>query len=151
MKGRKKVCFSIKSSWHSIARMYNEEATQYNLTVSVGYVLLTIDENDGTPATHLGPLAGMESRSLTRMLSSLEKEGLIVKANDDKDKRLVKIYLTPKGKQKKVEAKQIVNQFNAKVRSQIPEEKLDVFFEVIDAINYIITEKQIFNNNPSSN
>lgn len=150
MKGRTTVCFNIKSSWHSIARMYNEQALQHGITVSVGYVLLSIDEENGTPATHIGPLVGMESRSLTRMLNALEEEQLIIRKHDDKDKRLVKIFLTDKGVQKKAIAKKVVKHFNGKVREAVSEEKLAIFFEVIESINDLIGEKKVFNNEISS-
>lgn len=150
MKGRSTVCFNIKTSWHGIARMYNEQAVKHGITVSVAYVLLSIDEQNGTPATQIGPLVGMESGSLTRMLNSLEKEHLIVRKHDDKDKRLVKILLTDKGIQKRAIAKKVVKHFNGKVREAISEEKLAVFFEVIENINSMISEKQVFNNEISN-
>ena len=150
MKGKSTVCFNIKTSWHGIAKMYNEQAAQHGLSVSVGYVLLSIDEMNGTPATHIGPLVGMESRSLTRMLNTLEEDQIISRQHDTKDRRLVKIFLTEKGKQKKEIAKKVVRHFNNKIREFIPPEKLQAFFEVIEEINTIIAEKKVFNNGIAS-
>lgn len=150
MKGKNTVCFNIKTSWHGIAKMYNEQAAQHGLSASVGYVLLSIDEENGTPATHIGPLVGMESRSLTRMLNSLEEEQIIVRQHNNKDRRLVKVFLTEKGKLKKEIAKQVVRHFNNKIRESIPAEKLQAFFEVIEEINSIISEKKVFDNGIAS-
>lgn len=144
MKGKKTVCFNIKASWHAIARLYNEQAAKHGLSASIGYVLLNIDTENGTPATKIGPLIGMESRSLTRMLKNLEENGLILKKSDEKDKRLVKVFLTEKGKEKKEIAKQVVKKFNNVVSEEIPAEKLTTFFEVIDTINEIIDRKNIY-------
>ncbi|TAH25363.1 MAG: MarR family transcriptional regulator [Cytophagales bacterium] len=134
------VCFNIKSSWHIIAKMYNEQAAQHGLSSSVAYVLLSIDEQEGTPATHIGPLVGMESRSLTRMLSTLEQANLIYRLQDNKDKRLVRILLTEEGKAKKEIAKAVIRKFNTAVKSTVPKEKLITFFEVISQINQIANE-----------
>jgi len=131
--------------------MYNEQAAKFGYTASIGYVLLYIDNVEGTPATKIGPLIGMEPRSLTRMLKGLEESELIRRVQDKKDKRLVKIFLTEKGKEKKEMAKKVVRRFNQVVREEIPEEKLKVFFEVAEKINSIIDHKEIYNNNKTEN
>jgi DNA-binding MarR family transcriptional regulator len=151
MKPYKTVCFHIKTTWHAIARLYNEQAAKYGYTASIGYVLLYIDTVEGTPATKIGPMIGMEPRSLTRMLKSLEESELIRRVQDKKDKRLVKIFLTEKGKEKKEMAKKVVRRFNQVVREEISEEKLKVFFEVAEKINSIIDHKEIYNNNKTEN
>lgn len=141
MKRNQTVCFNIKASWHAISRMYNEYGQEYGVTTSVGYVLLNIDVN-GTPATKIGPLLGMESRSLSRMLKSLEENDLIYRKQDEKDKRLYKIFLTEKGKEKKELAKKVVKKFNNAVREQVSDHKLEIFFEVIEKINTVIDQKK---------
>lgn len=141
---KKTVCFNIKTSWHAIARLYNEQAVKHGLSASIGYVLLNLDMVNGTPATKIGPLIGTESRSLTRMLKSLEEDGLIYKEHSSKDKRMVKIFLTDKGKEKREVARQVVKKFNHVIKECIPEEQLAIFFEVMDKINEIIETKNIY-------
>ena len=127
------VCFNIKTAWHAIHRMYNYEAVKEGISTSIGFVLLNIDE-DGTPATKIAPLIGLETRSLTRMLKNLEDTGLIYRASDKSDKRMVSIFLTPLGKEKRKAASRTVKAFNTIVREKIPADKLDVFFDVINQI-----------------
>jgi DNA-binding MarR family transcriptional regulator len=141
MKRNQTVCFNIKASWHAISRMYNEYGQDYGVTTAVGYVLLNIDVN-GTPATKIGPLLGMESRSLSRMLKSLEENDLIYRRQDEKDKRLYKIFLTEKGREKREMAKKVVKKFNNAVREQVSDHKLEIFFEVIEKINSLIDQKK---------
>ncbi len=139
------VDFQIKSAWHSINRMYNQQGLKYDLSTSMGFVLLNIDSKNGTPATKIAPLLGMEPRSLSRMLKSLEEKGLIFRKTDVKDKRFVKIYLTELGKEKKDIAKKTVKRFNQVIKNEIPEEKLQTFFEVLGNIQTIIESNHIFN------
>jgi DNA-binding MarR family transcriptional regulator len=139
------VDFQIKSAWHSINRMYNQQGLKYDLSTSTGFVLLNIDSKNGTPATKIAPLLGMEPRSLSRMLKSLEEKGLIYRKTDEKDKRFVKIYLTELGKEKKDIAKKTVKRFNQVIKNEIPEEKLRTFFEVLGNIQTIIESNHIFN------
>lgn len=141
MKPQDTVDYNIKACWHAIARMYNNEAARHDMTMAIGYVLLNIDAEKGTPATKIAPQVGLETRSLTRMLKTLEEEGLISRVADEKDRRGVNIFLTETGKQKREIARQTVRHFNFLVRENVPPEKLRVFFEVIDEINKLIEPK----------
>ncbi|WP_375443326.1 MarR family winged helix-turn-helix transcriptional regulator [uncultured Fibrella sp.] len=141
MKKEKTVDFHLKWGWHAISRMYNAHAARFDLTMATGYVLLNIDAEQGTPATKIGPLLGMEPRSLVRMLKTLEERGLIRRETDKSDKRFVRIYLTEEGKEKREMAREGVIEFNKMVRDKIPLDKLVVFFDVIKEINLIVEEE----------
>ena len=130
MRKEKTVDFHIKWAWHSISRMYNTYAAQYDMTMAVGYVLLNIDIEKGTPATKIAPLLGMEPRSLVR--------GLIRREVDGSDKRFVLITLTEAGKAKREQAREGVITFNQIVRENIAPEKLTVFLDVIKEINFLV-------------
>ena len=143
MKREELIDYYIKGAWHAIARMYNQYALQHHITTSMGFVLLNIDSKEGTPATKIAPLMGMESRSLTRILKSMENKKLIFRKRDDSDGRLVKIFLTPLGKKKKEIAKATVRTFNQLIHRKIPKEKLLVFTDVIEQIHEIINTGEL--------
>jgi DNA-binding MarR family transcriptional regulator len=138
------VDYNIKAVWHAISRMYNQQASVYKGTMSMGFVLLTIDAEEGTPATKIAPLMGLEARSLTRLLKTLEENDIIYRKADDADKRMVRIYLTTEGKRKREKARETVLKFNNTVFQQIPKNKLDVFFEVLKDISQIIETNTIY-------
>ncbi len=137
MKADKTVDYHIKSNWHSISRMYNAFATQYDMSMAIGYVLLNIDKN-GTPATKIAPALGLEARSLTRMLKSLEEKKWIIRETDEIDKRVVNVYLTDEGKKKRELARLGVIEFNTQVRNTVSDDKLQVFFDVMKSISKIV-------------
>jgi len=147
MKREETVDHHIKATWHSISRMYNQRAALYDGTMAEGFALLNIKSDEGTPATKIGPLMGLEARSITRILKRLEEEGMINRVKDQKDGRSVNIYLSQEGQQKKQIAADVVISFNSHVRELIPESKLDVFFEVMEMINQVVeSEVQRLNN-----
>ncbi|MEM1137624.1 MAG: MarR family transcriptional regulator [Bacteroidota bacterium] len=137
-KKKKSVDFSIKAAWLAISKMYNYIGADFDITHSSGFVLLNIDREKGTPATKIAPLLGMEARSLTRMLKSIEEKGLIYRKSDKNDKRKVIIFLTEEGKKKRELARQSVKYFNRKLSNQISEGELQSFFKVIEKIHYVI-------------
>jgi len=144
MRPEETVDYNVKVCWHAISRMYNTEAAKNDITTSIGFVLLNIDQEAGTPATKIAPLLGLEARSLTRILKSMEEQGLIYKVSDARDKRLVRIFLTEKGLEKKEISRITVKHFNNKVRQVIPQDELDTFFKVCGRIQTLIENKEIF-------
>lgn len=139
MRREETVDHNIKSAWHAISRMYNQQAGKHDITTSIGFVLLNI-HSDGTPATKIAPLMGLEARSLTRMLKTMEEKKLIYREPDAVDKRSVRIFLTELGKKKKEVSRETVLYFNNKVRELVPESKLKVFFEVMSEINLLAAQ-----------
>jgi DNA-binding MarR family transcriptional regulator len=130
--------------WQKIIRIYNQEASKFGGTMSVGYALLNIDL-DGTPSTKLGPKMGMESRSLTRTLKSMEEKGLIYKTQDKNDGRLVLIHLTEDGKKYRETSREVVVRLNEYVYRNIDTKKLETFFEVSNQINELLDNPSIYN------
>lgn len=136
-KKKESVDFGVKAAWLSIAKMYNAIGLPYGISHSIGFVLLNIDREKGTPATKIAPLMGMEARSLSRILKAMEDEGLICRKEDDLDKRKVLVCLTEEGKRRREVSRKVVKEFNGKIREHISNEQLSVFFKVIDTINDI--------------
>jgi len=144
MRKEETVDYHIKTAWHAIARMYNQQAAKVDLTMSMGFVLLNINSEKGTPATKIAPLMGLEARSLTRLLKTMEENGLIYREPDPEDKRSVRICLTEKGKKKKEKSREVVVKFNDVVRAHVPDAKLQVLFGVLDQISELIDSNNIY-------
>ena len=140
MRKEETIDHNIKAAWHAISRMYNQQATKHDITTSMGFVLLNIHSEEGTPATKIAPLMGLEARSLTRMLKTMEEKKLIYREQDKIDKRSVRIFLTELGKRKKEISRETVLLFNNRVREAVSENKLKVFFEVMNEINQLAVQ-----------
>jgi DNA-binding MarR family transcriptional regulator len=143
MKKEETVDHNLRTAWHAIARMYNQQAQKYDATMSMGFVLLNINSEEGTPATKIAPMMGLEARSLTRLLKSMEEKGLIYRESDKNDKRSVRILLTKEGRDKKEKARNTVLTFNERVREQVSSQKLAIFFEVLQNINQVVEKNNI--------
>ena len=143
MQAEETIDYHFRNIWHSISRIYNTEAQKYGITMSIGYTLITISK-EGTPSTKLGPLMGMEPRSLTRMLKSLEEKGWIYRKQDAKDKRMVRIFLTEVGKEKRKLAKKAVLTFNEKVQDKMTKTELKGFFKTCVKLSNVLDKNEIF-------
>jgi len=139
---KKTVDQVLRSTWQSIAKMYNEEASKYNSSMAAGFALLSIDPKKGTPSTSLGPKMGMEATSLSRTLRSLEKKKLIKREPNPNDGRSVLIYLTEKGKINRDASRVAVLKFNQAIKNELGDESLENFHNTIEKINDLIKNKK---------
>jgi len=142
MKREETVDFNVKVAWHGISRMYNLYGQDFDVTASTGFVLLNIDVENGTPATKIAPLMGLESRSLTRILKAMEEKKWIYREKDPEDGRSVRIMLTPLGIEKREISRRSVKEFNQRVQERVTDEEMKIFYKVIENINRISEDKE---------
>lgn len=145
----KTIDYVLRTTWLAVNKMYNEEAVKFDTTMATGFALLSIDPENGTPSTSLGPKMGMEATSLSRTLKAMEEKGLIIRKPNPEDGRGVLIHLTDFGKEKRNYSKERVLIFNDTIKKNVSEEQLKHFYEVADVINNMISNKKIYNQKES--
>ena len=123
----------LRSSWNSVSKMYNREASKFDSTMAMGFALLNIDAT-GTTSTSLGPRLGMESTSLSRLLNNMEKKNLIIRKQNPSDGRSVLIFLTEFGKNKRDDSRSVVLNFNKHIESKLNKQQVKNFLEVAQCI-----------------
>tara|TARA_B100001029_G_C15060385_1_gene457909 strand:- start:745 stop:1182 length:438 start_codon:yes stop_codon:yes gene_type:complete len=123
----------LRSTWNSVSKMYNREASKFDSTMATGFALLNIDA-EGTPSSALGPKLGMESTSLSRLLNNMEKKKLIIRKPNPSDGRGVLIFLTQFGKEKRDYSRLVVLNFNNHVESKLSNQQVKNFLDVAECI-----------------
>lgn len=140
----KTIDYVLRSTWMAVQKMYNEEAGKKGSTMATGFALISIDPEEGTPSTALGPKMGMEATSLSRTLKAMEEKGLIVRRPNPDDGRGVLIHLTDFGKEMRVFSKTVVLRFDEAVKEHISEEDLKTFKTVANTMMELIYNKKIY-------
>ncbi len=143
MKLTQTIEFYIKKTSLALSRMYNELAKKYGLTQTAGYVLMYVHK-EGTPTTQLAYSLGMKESSLTRLLKKMENKGLINRIKDPTDKRIIRVFLTPEGVEKRRLIKKYVLEFNEKIMKNLGEENIQKFYEILDYINEMIQKQVVY-------
>ena len=141
----KTIDYVLRTTWLAVNKMYNEEAAQFGVTMATGFALLSIDPEEGTPSTSLGPKMGMEATSLSRTLKTMEEKGLIARKPNPEDGRGVLIHLTEFGKEKRNYSRYRVLTFNDAIKENASDEELTGFYKVAEIINRMISNKKIYN------
>lgn len=139
------IDYHLRSTWLAVQKMYNEQASQFNSTMVMGFTLLSIDPKHGTPSTSLGPKMGIEPTSLSRTLKNLEERGLITRKPNPDDGRSILILLTEDGLTMRDVSKEVVLKFNEAISENISPEEMRIFLGVIQKILAITSDKKIFN------
>jgi len=128
------IDYYLKTTWQSMASKYNQLTAKHGFTQATGYVLINI-RKEGTAVTQIAALLGVKSTSLSRMLSGMEKQGLIYRKADEKDKRSVRVFLTQEGQEKRGIAKDIVRAFNNYLDSHIKDIERQKLIDTLKRLN----------------
>ena len=128
----------IRSSWIELFKLYNDQAAEKGVSLSMAFVLLTINEKFGTPVTKIAPRMSMEPNSLSRILKAMEKKGAIYKRKDKSDKRKVYICLTEYGIQLRDLAAQRLFSFEKAIHEKVNKNDIIAFFRVMDTIPNVV-------------
>ena len=137
----------LRSVWMAVSKMYQEEALKLDSTMATGFTLISIDPEQGSPSTALGPKMGMEATSLSRILKSMEERGLITRKPNPEDGRSVLICLTEFGQEMREYSKDIVLGFDQMVRQKISETDLKIFSKVAESIMDLAQNNNSFSRN----
>lgn len=141
----KTIDYILRATWMAVAKMYNEEAGKKGSTMATGFALISIDPEEGTPSTALGPKMGMEATSLSRTLKTMEEKGLIERRPNPLDGRGVLIHLTDFGREMREYSKQVVITFDEAVKETVSKEDFATFMRVGNNILELIQSKKIYN------
>ncbi|WP_430395428.1 MarR family winged helix-turn-helix transcriptional regulator [Ferrovibrio sp.] len=100
------LCFALYAASNAMTRLYRDKLEPLGLTYPQYLVLLVLWEQDGLPGPgltvkQLGERLHLDSGTLTPMLKRMETAGLLTRQRDDQDERLVRIALTPAGRELK--------------------------------------------------
>ncbi len=140
----KTIDYVLRATWMAVSKMYNEEAGKMDSTMATGFALISIDPDEDTPSTSLGPKMGMEATSLSRTLKNMEERGLIERKPNPADGRSVLIHLTPFGKEMREFSKGVVLRFDEAVKQNVSEEDLKTFKKVANTIMEMVQTKNNF-------
>lgn len=128
------VLYKIRESWLQIVKFFDKIASEYDMSISMAFVLIALNEKEGTPVTKIAPRIGMEPNSLSRILKKLKERALINKVADKKDKRMVQIKLTAEGEKMREIALKVVFKFENILVENIEKQEIESFFKIVNLV-----------------
>ncbi|MFD1957549.1 MarR family winged helix-turn-helix transcriptional regulator [Paenibacillus thailandensis] len=104
-------------------RDYSESLRELNLYVGQDNLLYRLWSGDGITQMQLSQHLNCEPPTITNMVKSLEQNGFIYRKRDEKDARVMRIYLTDKGKELEEPVRRIWQQHQDKLLKSISTEE----------------------------
>ena len=95
---RQCACAAARRRSRELSRFYDERMRGSGVRISQFTLMATLIQTGPMAATRLADFLGLERTTLTRNLRPLLRDGLVI-VEDDADRRVRKIAITPKGEE----------------------------------------------------
>jgi DNA-binding MarR family transcriptional regulator len=128
-------CLLLKNTWQKLSRYYNQRLAEHDLTVPKALLLLEISPESGKNPKSLAKSLVLENSSITGLLDRLEKQGLVKRQPDPKDRRGILIFLTPEGIVARQTITTLVEGMDRRIREGISGDDTKTFRRVIAVIS----------------
>lgn len=93
-------------------------------------------DHEGTNVKDIAERIQLDSPAVTGLIDRLAKEGLIERREDPQDRRSLKIYLTPKGRElAETKLVPMANEFNEYIRNTVDPKIVDIFRHSLDLMD----------------
>jgi len=87
-------------------------------------VLMSLWQEDGLKVIELGKKAGLEPSTMTGLLDRMERDELVARTADTRDRRVLRIYLTKIGRQVRDPVLKAVERVLSEIFAGIPQDEI---------------------------
>lgn len=121
------------------------KARGFDITPEHWAILFTLEENDGLYQKQLADKLLKDKPNITRMLDLLEKRELIIRKNDNNDRRIIKVFLTEKGRQHIKEVTPLAKELMFRVQSIITKDEYETLITLLNKLydGVLMSEEKI--------
>ena len=135
MKLQECINFLLTVTQNSVYTYFKKELQQLDVT-PVQYATLKCQwEQDGQMPSQLAETLGLDSSTVTGLLSRLEDKALIERSFSTDDRRKVIVHLTKAGKALEEPVNRIITKANLDVTNGLSKTDLDVFHKYLRVIS----------------
>jgi DNA-binding MarR family transcriptional regulator len=115
-------------------RRTHTEFSKVGITGGQPKILDFLSESDGSIQREIANNCNIEPATVTSLLSIMEKSELIYRNQDPKDKRVLKVFLTDKGKMAQKEVERIFNLIDMECFEGFSEEEKSETIKILDRL-----------------
>jgi DNA-binding MarR family transcriptional regulator len=122
---------------HKMVHAYGDrELAPYGATVTDYVLLFQIDQAPppGLSQTEIARYSNMGGPALVRHLDRLERDGIVVRARDETDRRIMRVTLTDAGRKRLAELLEVVERIDAEYRAVLTEEEAEILQRALDKL-----------------
>ncbi|NLW44046.1 MAG: MarR family transcriptional regulator [Syntrophomonadaceae bacterium] len=117
------VCFKLKATNKKVERYLTSEYGEFGINLPQSFIILSLLLKDGSTLTEIGNRAQIENSSLTTMVDKLEAMELVKRQLDREDRRVIRVFLTSKGRELAERVLDAGTKFNQMIKEAIGDEE----------------------------
>ncbi len=106
---------------HTLVQGFAEELRKRGTSLPVWRVLAALAAEPGLTVTGLAAASLVQQPTMTKLLDRMARGGLVTRAPDARDRRVVRVALTPEGEAKAAELTAAAERYEAEVLARHPE------------------------------
>jgi DNA-binding MarR family transcriptional regulator len=104
--------YLLREAHKSLSRVLADELSGMGISFKQYFYLRALFEEDGVSQVELGEAVGMERATVTAVLDTLEREGLVRREPHPDDRRKTNVFLTTKAKKLRAPLLATINRLN---------------------------------------
>jgi MarR family transcriptional regulator, organic hydroperoxide resistance regulator len=106
---------------HVVVQGFAEELRRHGASLPVWRVLAALLARPGEMVTGLAEACLLQQPTMTKLLDRMARDGLVTRAPDPRDRRVVRVALTPEGRAKAAELVAVAESYEAEVLARHPQ------------------------------
>ena len=111
------ICFQLGKTLRQVSKAYRREIASFDLTHGQFFMIVAIMEEEGLLPSEIADKTSQDRATTTGLLDRLEKDGWIERRPDTRDRRSLRIFLTPHASQRREAILQLFEETNQKFLS----------------------------------
>ncbi len=106
---------------HALTQGFAEELRERGVSLPVWRVLAALLARPGETVSGLAEACLLQQPTMTKLLDRMVRDGLVTRAQDARDRRIIRVTLTPEGQAKAAELLAAAERHEAEVLARHPE------------------------------
>lgn len=128
------LSYLLSRAGHIVASGFHKKLKTWKLTVPEYRVLACLTGAEGLGVGDLAAMAIMEQSRITKILDRMQKQGLVERRSDAKDKRRVLIHLTDQGRKRAEPVLRAAKQHEADMLAPLTPEERSMILQSLDLL-----------------
>jgi len=140
LKLENQICFPLYACSKEVVRKYKPYLDAIDLTYTQYITMMVLWEHKEITVKEIGEFLYLDSGTLTPVLKTLEKKGLLTRHRSGEDERVLKICITEKGEALKEQAADIPLKMGACLKLSMEEAK-ELYTLLYKVLDLVVDEK----------
>ena len=107
-----------------------------------GRILYVLWQEDGLPIIELSKRTGLAKTTLTSMLDRMDEKGFLERVVDNKDRRMIRIFLTSKAKVLNDQYNEVSSEMSQIFYKNFSDEEIITFEKALEKILYNLEQRE---------